>query len=127
MRRFAHAAAFAVALSAPAITGALADHPAVSVLGAPGGCSSNCSVGGSTLGAPGQGSISSGGAAQGGHFVVTTSTGVSESESGTNPNTFATQRTGHTVITGTATNDSTTSGNFTTLPGRGHCTGVITC
>jgi len=63
MRRFASAAVFAVALSAPVVAGALIDHSVASVLGAPGNganCGSgNCSVGGA-----------SGGTAQGQHKAV---------------------------------------------------------
>ena len=55
MRRFAHAAVFVVALSAPILAAALQDHSEFSVLGAPGGgCSSTCSVGGADPSNPGQ-------------------------------------------------------------------------
>ena len=72
MRRFVHATAFAVLLSAPVLTGALMDHSVVSVLGAPntsGPCSGNCSVGGSALG--GNGFENSDGKAEGGHLIHT--------------------------------------------------------
>ncbi len=66
MRRFAHAAILAVALSGPALVGVVMDNSAVSMLGAPstsgGPCSGTCQVGefGTAAG-------SSGGKVQGGY------------------------------------------------------------
>src|SRR6188474_625053 len=62
MRKFAYAAVFATAISAPVLAGALMDHSAVSVLGEP--CSSSCLKGGADPANPGN--------AQGGHSQITT-------------------------------------------------------
>jgi hypothetical protein len=75
MRKFVYAAVFATAISAPALAGALMDHSAVSVLGAPGGCSSSCTVGGADPDNPGN--------AQGGHFASTNAAGFTQTGSGT--------------------------------------------
>jgi hypothetical protein len=113
MRSFVHAAVFAVAISAPALAGALMDHSAVSVLGAPGsGCSSSCDVGGAAPGSP----------AQGGHLNNDPTLG-----SGSASGTLAVpggQTTGH--INQTAPDPvATVSGNFNTIPSsKGHCTGA---
>ena len=54
MRKFAYAAVFATAISAPALAGALMDHSVVSVLGAPdGGCSQNAPLAALTPTIPG--------------------------------------------------------------------------
>jgi len=116
MRRFASAAVFAVAISAPAVGGAMVDHSVASLLGEP--CSGTCSVGGA-----GQGGQSSGGRAQGGR-ETDMRPDLSASVSGT----FAVssgQTTGH--ETETAGPDSgTLSGNFNTFPSsKGHCTGFF--
>jgi hypothetical protein len=121
MRRFTHAAVLAVALSAPVLTGALMDHSVVSVLGAPGGCSSSCDVGGAT---GGKGSTSSGGQAEGGHINGAINPMTTGSISGTLATGGPTSPgTGHLVVTAPVT--GTASGNFTTLPGNGHCTGAL--
>ena len=95
------------------------DHSVLLVLGAPGGCSSSCSVGGA-----GDGGISSGGQAQGGHINGVINSFATGSLSGTlatgDP---ASPGTGHLVATTPVT--GTTSGNFRTLPGNGHCTGAF--
>ena len=115
MRRLVHAAVFAVAISAPVLAGALVDQSVVSVLGAPGGCSSNCLVGGAAPGSP----------AQGGHSSFTADLPfLGYKKSGTigiftSPN-FA----GHAVQTGS--NPGTQSGNFTNPANpHGHCTGSL--
>jgi hypothetical protein len=124
MPNFAHAALLAMALSAPVLAGTLTDQSVVSVLGAPdtgGGCSSNCSVGGSTYDGGGTGRINSDGKAQGGYknYTVTgddpyhfTFTGTLPADGG------GRYGSGHSVNPG-----GTISGNFDTLPGTGHCTG----
>ena len=103
-------------MSGPVLAGALMDHSVLLVLGAPGGCSSSCSVGGA-----GNGGISSGGQAQGGHIKGVINSFATGSLSGTlatgDP---ASPGTGHLVATTPVT--GTTSGNFRTLPGNGHCT-----
>jgi hypothetical protein len=113
MRKFAYAAFFATAISAPALAGALMDHSAVSVLGAPGGCSSTCTVGGADPANPGR--------AQGGHFAIDNPP-IAGSASGT----FAVpggQTTGH--VNQTAPTPGTVSGNFNEVPSsKGHCTGI---
>ena len=117
MRRFAHAAVLAVAISAPVLAGALVDHSVVSVLGKTGGgCSSNCSVGGA---APGS-------SAQGGHRLITTDNGLaSRSSSGTGAVPGG-QTTGHSTETIRGNTVGTASGNFDTVPSsKGHCTGVL--
>jgi hypothetical protein len=118
MGRFAHAAVFAVAISAPVLAGALIDHSVVSVLGAPTGgtgpCKSICQVGGANEPAlgTGNGGTSSGGQAQGG---IVTASGFTAA--GTIPVTGG-QTTGREVLTG-----RTFSGNFTNLSApKGHCT-----
>ena len=106
MRKFAYAAVFATAISAPVLVGALMDHSAVSVLGAPPGssgpCSGNCSVG-----AAGNGGTNSGGASQGGHTMLGPIS-ISGTES---TGRFEIARAG------------SVSGNRGTIPIRGHCTG----
>src|ERR1700742_4190074 len=78
MRRFANTTIVALAISAPVLTGVLVDHSAVSLLGAPGGCSSNCSRGGADPG-------TAQGPASGGHFNITEFGGLFNiSSSGTN-------------------------------------------
>jgi hypothetical protein len=121
MRKFAHAAILAVAISAPVLAGGLMDHPVVSVLGAPGsgGCSSGC-------GGAGNGGVNSNGKAQGGHTTFTNQFG-SVTESGTvavhgplGPSSG--QNTGRTAVGGS--NPGTISGNATAgTPVKGHCTG----
>ena len=121
MRRFFHAAVFAVAMSAPVLAGVLIDHSQVSVLGAPRGCSSSCNVGGAT---GGQGSTSSGGRAEGGHINGVINPMTTGSISGTLATGGPTSPgTGHLVVTAPVT--GTASGNFTTLPGNGHCTKAL--
>lgn len=117
MRKFAHAAVLAVAMSAPVLAGALMDHSVVSVLGAPGnGCSSSCSVGGAAYPSP----------AQGGHTTGTGCCGQPLTVSGTmavngTVGPSSGQNTGRTV-----TPTEGLSGNFTNgFPGNGHCTGVF--
>ena len=114
MHKFAHAAVFAVAISAPVLAGALMDHSVVSVLGSPGtGCSSSCNVGGSAPGSP----------AQGGHTKISVSGMGSASMSGT---AAAGGSTGRIVINNPTFATGSASGNFTTVPGKGHCTGALT-
>ena len=117
MRKFAYAIVFATAISAPALTGALMDHSAVSVQGAP--CTkASCSVGGA-----GQGGTSSDGAAKGGQSNITV-----DSANLTNTGTLATSPgnasgTGRQTLTSDTLN-GTGSGNFSNgIPGTGHCTG----
>lgn len=129
MRKFAHAAVLAVAISAPVLAGGLMDHSVVSVLGAPGigGCSSGCGVGGATnpaTGQPGNGAVNSGGAAQGGHTAGTNPfTGAPQTQSGTLEVTGVGSGTGRQAVGGS--NPGTASGNFTGgIPtSKGHCTG----
>ena len=116
MRRFAHSAVLAAAISAPVLAGALMDHSVVSVLGAPGSgakCSSSCSVGGA-----GNGGTSSGGAAEGGYVnIVHSHGGLDETTSGT------------LAVGGTTGRFSTPSGaqSGNSAKGVGHCTGLPTC
>jgi hypothetical protein len=117
MRKFAHAAVLAVAISAPVLTGALMDHSVVSVLGAPGngGCTSGC--GGANPNNPGN--------AQGGHSVSNFGFGP-QTASGTLAVTGFGSGTGHYTVGGPF--PGTASGNFTsglnTPPtAKGHCTG----
>jgi hypothetical protein len=126
MRAFVRSTIFAIAMSAPVLAGALMDHSAVSVLGAPAGgtgpCNTQCHVGGA---ATGNGGVNSGGAANGGHIIVPGRNGLgSSSASGT----FAVsggQQTGHVVQNPTNPNETgTVSGNFTDPSNpHGHCTG----
>jgi hypothetical protein len=111
MRKFSYAAVFAVAISAPAVAGAaLMDHSVLSVLGAPdGGCSSSCFVGGADPNNPGE--------AEGGHAANSLFNG-----SGTIAIPGG-QQTGHIEIASIF--PGTGSGNFTTLPPKGHCTGGL--
>jgi hypothetical protein len=114
MRKFAYAALFATAISAPALAGALMDDSAVSVLGAPGGCSSSCTVGGADPDNPGQ--------AQGGHFAVDTPF-TAGSASGTLAVQDGQNTRGH--INQTVPTPGTVSGNFDEIPSsKGHCTGA---
>jgi hypothetical protein len=121
MRRFAHAAVFAVAISAPILAGALMDHSVVSVLGAPGTgpCKSSCNVGGAAYPSP----------AQGGHTTGTGCCGTPLTVSGTmavngTVGPSSGQNTGRTAVGGTS--PATISGNFTNgVPGKGHCTGFL--
>ena len=121
MRRFVHAAVFAVAISAPVLTGAPMDHSVVSVLGTGAKCSSSCTVGGTP---GGNGATQSGGAAQGGHLVDSLG-----SASGTIPVVAGPSRifqggTGRNNIT--IGSGSSVSGNFNSYPvpsSKGHCTG----
>jgi hypothetical protein len=117
MRKFAYAAVFATAISAPVLAGALMDHSAVSVLGAP--CSNPCAKGGANPANPGN--------AQGGHSVIT----VPPPVGGTNSTTVTLSGT-QAVPGGQASGrrvsdsnndalDSSQSGNAT--KGNGHCTG----
>ena len=123
MRRFAHATVLAMAISAPALAGVLMNHSPVSVLGAPGGCSSNCAVGAVTSpsGTVGQGAVSSAGQAQGGRRVESypLNPNLDVKQSGT----FAVR--GDTEAGHNDTDRGTLSGNFTSIPGKGHCTGSI--
>ena len=113
MRRFAHAAVLAVAISAPVLTGALMDHSVVSVLGAPGGCSSSCTVGGAAPGSP----------AQGGHRNIMTFGGGAQTQSGTVAVPFGQQSTGRIATTNSSGQIvGSHSGNF--KKGTGHCTGL---
>jgi hypothetical protein len=117
MRRFAHAAIVAVAISAPVLTGVLMDHSVVSVLGS---CKTSCTVGGADPNNPGN--------AQGGRSALTVTVGgvtLSGSASGTLAVPGG-QQTGHTVginpINPAA--NGTASGNFTDPNNpKGHCTG----
>jgi hypothetical protein len=122
MRRLASAAVFVVAVSAPAVP-ALMDHSVLSVLGdspgSAGPCSSDCSVGGAALG---NGRANSNGAAQGGHANLT-GPGLQSSVSGAIAVVGAPVIAGHEVVTEGGSTTSI-SGNFTTIPGKGHCTGV---
>src|SRR5262249_1607446 len=125
-------AIFAAAISAPVLTGALMDHSVVSVQGAPGsggGCGGlTCSVGGQ-----GQGGVQSG-QAQGGHAKTATGFGNGASVSGTFAGVYQTLSRGPSLaLTGTGRRTAfhqptgeilgSQSGNFTTIPGNGHCTG----
>jgi hypothetical protein len=128
MRKFAHAAVLAVAISAPVLTGALMDHSVVTVLGAPGSpgpnpspCSSGCSVGG-VYPAPTYGT------AQGGHSTIGCC-GQPYSISGTmavngfmgpNPNG---PNDGH-LVSGSGPSLQTVSGNFSSGTLKGRCTGL---
>jgi hypothetical protein len=118
MRTFAQAAVLAVAISAPVLTGGLVDPSVVSVLGKSGGCSSNCAVGGA-----GNGGASSNGAAQGGHTKTTQPGMGSASMSGT---AAVGGTTGRIAINNPTFAIGSASGNFTTVPGKGHCTGALT-
>jgi len=105
------------------------DHSVVSVLGAPGiggGCSSNCSVGGSPFGT---GATNSDGKAQGGHVVThSPEIAISGSESGTLAVPGG-QTTGHVnqVNAGLLGGPSPgiLSGNLTNPSSKGHCTGFV--
>ena len=115
MRKFACAAVMAAARSAPVLAGALMDHSAVSVLGAPGTgpCSSECFVGGTDGGTPGRG----------GHYAspqeldgsTLTGSGTIAVQGGqTAGRVAAIDSMGHIV--------TAVSGNAS-KPGTGHCTG----
>jgi hypothetical protein len=134
MRKFAHAAELAVAISAPVLAGALMDHSVVSVLGAPGnGCSGTCSVGGApnpaTGGLPSNGNTRT----QGGHTTEPNVLGTPQTASGTLA--LTSSGTGHLTQGGSrpppgtpgnpGTLTGTLSGNLTAGPwaGKGHCTG----
>jgi hypothetical protein len=126
MPKFARAALLVMAMSAPVLVGALTDDSVVSVLGAPdtgGGCSSNCSVGGSKYDGGGTGAINSGGKAEGGYKNFTGTAGENDgftfSYAGTLAGNGGRSGSGHSDVIG-----STISGNFNTLPGTGHCTGT---
>jgi opacity protein-like surface antigen len=110
VRKFACAAVLAAAISAPVLAGALVDHSAVSVLGAPGGCSSSCSHGAFDTNNPGQ--------AHGGYQKAPPDelTGVGFSQAGT-------PGTGRITLNGTTT--GTQSGNYRKQ--AGHCTGFFSC
>jgi len=117
MRKFVYAVVLATAISTPVLTGALMDHSAVSVLGAP--CSNPCAKGGANPANPGN--------AQGGHsqinvleappftgFATITTSGTRAVPGG--------QESGRRVSD--SPNDAldrSQSGNFT--KGNGHCTG----
>jgi hypothetical protein len=115
MHRFVHAAVFAVAISAPVLGGALMDQSVVSVLGKPAGtgpCSSSCTVGGAQSGSPAAGgyvNTGAGGPVSGTLPVGTSSTAASAGRTSDNP---------------PGDNSSTASGNFNTIPIKGHCTGA---
>jgi hypothetical protein len=115
MRKFAYGVIFATAISGPAFAGALMDHSAVSVLGAPGGCSSSCSVGSADPDNPGN--------AQGGHSVNTLAPGITVSGGGAGvPGAFGP---GHITLSEPLP-PGTTSGNFRTVPSsKGRCTGSL--
>jgi hypothetical protein len=116
MRRLA-SAVFVVATSGTLLTGALMDRSAVSVLGAPdagGGCSSSCAVGGADSSNPGQ--------ARGGYSTGPLPSPIlgDVTEAGTVASGGAQ---GHVVATGPSLVNGSLSGNFESLPGKGHCTG----
>ena len=131
MPKFARAALLAMAMSAPVLAGAFMDHSVVSVLGAPdtgGGCSSNCSVGGSKYDGGGTGEINSGGKAEGGYKNYTGEGGSTFRFTGTIPANGGRSGSGHGEInapeSGVAGVVGTFSGNTTRRPWSGHCTGI---
>jgi hypothetical protein len=122
MRWPAHATVFALALSTPVLAGVMVDHCVVSVLGAPGGCSSNCAVGGANPSNPGQ--------AHGGYQNGQVELGPPDhvGRTGSLAGTIAVfpGATGREVLTTGPGSPGTASGNFTNPNSpHGHCTGSL--
>ena len=118
MRRFAHAAVFAVAISAPVLAGALVDHSVVSVLGAPSGAGAKCGSGPCNVGGVSSGPSSG---APGAHdvFITPPESFTASGQVSTSAGPVVINK-GHLTLTGAAVTPEIYSGNFET--GKGHCT-----
>jgi len=103
----------AVCICVPLVTFGVAAAPVA--VAAP--CDASCGVGGV---AGGTGALKSNGKANGGQYVGPSGTTISGTIRTDNPVTA-----GHENYQDPTAGTGTASGNFTTLPGHGHCTGVV--